>query len=215
MNSGKGTVPIKIAKHLGEMIADGRLHPNEHLIEANIALEFNTSRAPVREALLMLEKDGLVTRSPHRGFVVKKYSRAEIHQLYDATFRLEEVAFAKAVMNATEEDFVRLDEVLNSQATAIEAHDVPTYYKLNERFHAILMEISGNAFISRMHASLRRSARPLSVLNMGQGHNMSRSHAEHREQLEALRNRDYEAGTRAIRTQEERSLRTLDTFYSR
>lgn len=215
MKEIKSTVPGSIAKELADRIANGSLNPNEHLVESSIAVEFKTSRAPVREALLMLERDGLVTRSPHRGFVVKKFSRDEIHQLYDATFRLEEVAFAKAVKNVTEADFARLDQNLAGQHEAIEAHDIVTYYELNEKFHNILMEIAGNAFITRMHKSLRRSSRPLSMLNMGQGLNMSRSHAEHRQQFEALRRQDADAGLAAIREQEQRSLRTLDIFYNR
>jgi DNA-binding GntR family transcriptional regulator len=210
----KSTVPAIIAEALRERIATGVLHPNEHLVESAIAIEFETSRAPVREALLMLETDGLVTRSPHRGFVVKKFSREEIHELYDATFRLEEVAFVKAITNATDVDFARLELNLRNQKRAIEAHDVRAYYFLNEEFHTILMEAAGNSFIARMHRSLRRASRPLSMLNMGQGLNMSHSHAEHCDQLEALRRRNAEAGLAAIRKQEQRSLRTLDIFYT-
>jgi DNA-binding GntR family transcriptional regulator len=211
----KSTVPAIIAEALRERIATGVLHPNEHLVESAIAIEFETSRAPVREALLMLETDGLVTRSPHRGFVVKKFSREEIHELYDATFRLEEVAFVKAITNATDVDFARLEHNLRNQKRAIEAHDVRAYYFLNEEFHTLLMEAAGNSFIARMHRSLRRASRPLSMLNMGQGLNMSHSHAEHCDQLEALRRRNAEAGLAAIRKQEQRSLRTLDIFYTR
>jgi DNA-binding GntR family transcriptional regulator len=215
MAGARKTAPEAIANALGDRIASGTLHPNEHLIEAAIAIEFGTSRAPVREALLMLEKDGLVIRSPHRGFVVKKFSRDEIHQLYDATFRLEEIAFIKAIENAREEDFQRLEANLDRQQQAIETHNVLAYYELNEAFHAMLMDIAGNVFITRTHRSLRRSSRPLSMLNMGQGQNMSSSHAEHKQQLEALRRRDKTAGLAAIREQEERSLRTLDIFYTR
>lgn len=211
----KATAPGNIAMELADRISNGRLNPNEHLIEAAIAVEFKTSRAPVREALLMLERDGLVTRLPHRGFVVKKFSRKEIHELYDATFRLEEIAFVKAANNATEADFDRLEQNLATQQEAIEAHDILAYYELNERFHSILMEIAGNTFITGMHKSLRRSSRPLSMLNMGQGLNMNLSNAEHRRQLEALRRRDKEGGLAAIREQEQRSLRTLDIFYNR
>nr|WP_284286694.1 GntR family transcriptional regulator [Alicyclobacillus fastidiosus] len=195
-------------------IARGILHPNEHLVELAIAEEFKTSRAPVREALLMLEKDKLVQKVPHRGFVVKKFSKDEIHQLYDATFRLEEIAIQKAITNATQDDIERLEQILLDQESAIDNEDIVDFYELNEDFHAQILAIANNQFITDMHQSLRRSSRPLSFLNMGQGKNMLLSYQEHTKQFEAIKNKDVAAGVNAIREQEERSLKTLDIFYA-
>lgn len=213
MKEEKKTVPVYIAEEIALRIAKGILNPNEHLVEAKIAEEFKISRAPVREALLMLEKNRLVTRVPHHGFVVKKFSKKEIHQLYDATFRLEEIAMEKAVNNVTDSDIERLEEILGRQRLAIESQDIIGYYALNEEFHAAILAIAKNEFLTEMHQSLRRSAHPLSVLNMGQGNNMLSSYDEHRRQVEALKQGDKEAGIQAIREQEARALKTLDIFY--
>jgi DNA-binding GntR family transcriptional regulator len=215
MKKTKKTAPMQIAEELATRIARGILHPNEHLIETVIAEEFKTSRAPVREALLMLEKDRLVKRVPHHGFVVKKFSREEIHQLYDATFRLEEIAMEKAIQNVTDSDIKRLEEILEKQRLAVEKEDVVGYYDLNEEFHAAIFSIAKNEFLTEMHQSLRRSSRPLSMLNMGQGNNLALSYDEHRRQVEALKKGDKEAAITAIREQEARSLKTLDIFYAR
>lgn len=213
MKKTKKTAPMQIAEEIADRIAKGILHPNEHLIETVIAEEFNTSRAPVREALLMLEKDRLVKRVPHHGFVVKKFSREEIHQLYDATFRLEEITMEKAILKITDSDIIRIEEILEKQCEAIEEGDIVRYYDLNEEFHVTLLSIANNQFITEMHQSLRRSARPLSMLNMGQGNNLFLSYQEHRSQVDALKKRDKEAAIAAIREQESRSLKTLDIFY--
>jgi DNA-binding GntR family transcriptional regulator len=209
----KKTTPMFIAEQIASRIARGALHPNERLIETVLAEEFKTSRAPVREALLMLEKDRLVTRVPHHGFVVKKFSREEIHQLYDATFRLEEIAMEKAIRNVTDKDIGHLEEILEKQRLAIEKEDLLGYYELNEEYHAAIFSISKNEFLSEMHQSLRRSARPLSILNMGQGNNLFLSYDEHRRQVEALKKGDKDAAIAAIREQEARSIKTLDIFY--
>lgn len=214
MKEVKQTVPTRIAEEIALRIAKGALHPNEHLVESKLAEEFSTSRAPVREALLMLENDRLVTRVPHHGFVVKKFSRDEIHQLYDATFRLEEAAMEKAIENVSGEDIGSFEEILDKQKQAIEQEDIIRYYDLNEEFHAMLFAIAKNEFLTEMHQSLRRSSRPLSMLNMGQGNNMFLSWTEHKKQLDALKRKDREAGVVAIREQEARSLKTLDIFYS-
>ncbi len=194
-------------------IAKRMLHPNQHLVELAIAEEFKTSRAPVREALLMLEKDRLVEKIPHRGFVVRQFSKSEIHQLYDATFRLEEIAMQKAIHNVTQSDIAALEDILEKQREAIGNNDTVSYYDFNEQFHAYILFIAGNQFITEMHQSLRRSSRPLSLLNMGQGNNMSLSYEEHTRQFRALQTKDLSSGIQAIRDQEARSLKTLDIFY--
>jgi DNA-binding GntR family transcriptional regulator len=209
----KKTVAAHIAEEISSRIANGFWSPNEHLVETKLAEEFKTSRAPVREALLMLEKERLVTRVPHHGFVVKKFGKKEIHELYDATFRLEEIAMEKAVTNITDGDIQRLEGILERQRTAIENNDILGYYPLNEEFHVTIFEIANNQFLAEMHRSLRKSARPLSVLNMGQGANMLSSYEEHLRQFEALKLRDKDAGIQAIKDQEARSLKTLDIFY--
>lgn len=213
MKELKKTVPTYIAEELALRISKGLLHPNEHLIETAIADEFSTSRAPVREALLMLERDRLVTRVPHKGFVVKKFTKEEIHQLYDATFRLEEIAMERAISNATQTDTKRLEENLEKQRLTLEAQNTIGYYELNEEFHSLIFSIAKNDFIAEMHRSLRKSARPLSILNMGQRNNMLSSYEEHRRQLDALKDGDVEAALMAIRDQEARSVKTLDIFY--
>ncbi|GGE28283.1 putative HTH-type transcriptional regulator YdhC [Pullulanibacillus camelliae] len=213
MKEVKKTVAAHIAEEISSRIANGYWSPNEHLVEAKLAEEFETSRAPVREALLMLEKERLVTRVPHHGFVVKKFTKKEIHELYDATFRLEEIAMGKAVINITESDIQRLEEILEGQKKAIEKNDIVGYYTLNEKFHEIIFEIAKNQFLAEMHKSLRKSSQPLSVLNLGQGTNMLSSYEEHSRQFEALKQRDKDAGIQAIRDQEARSVKTLDIFY--
>lgn len=214
MTGTKKTIPTSIAEEIALRIARGILNPNEHLVESALADEFQTSRAPVREALLMLERDRLVHKVPHCGFVVKKFSKGEIHQLYDATFRLEEIALQKAIVNATQDDIEHLEEILRSQKSAIESEDVVRFYGLNEEFHASILSIANNQFITDMHQSLRRSSRPLSLMNMGQGKNTLLSYQEHYKQLEAIKSKNVAAGISAIREQEERSLKTLGIFYA-
>lgn len=209
----KKTTPMHIAEELASRIAKGILSPNEHLVETVIAEEFKTSRAPVREALLMLEREKLVTRVPHHGFVVKKFTKEEIHQLYDATFRLEEIVMQKAIDKATEKDIALLDDILNKQKEAVEQQDVLGYYELNEQFHSVIFTIARNEFLRELHQSLRKSSRPLSILNMGQGTNLQASFEEHQKQVDALKKGDKQLAIAAIREQEARSLKTLDLIY--
>lgn len=207
------TAPMHIAEELATRIAKGILHPKEHLVETAIAEEFNTSRAPVREALLMLENDRLVTRIPHHGFVVKNFSKEEIHQIYDAVYRLEEIAMEKALHNMNEENLRLLENILEKQKVAIDNQDIVGYYELNEEFHNAIFSIAKNEILAQMYQSLRRSVRPLRMSTFAHASNLSLSFQEHQRQVEALKNANKEAGIIAIREQERRSLKTLDMLY--
>lgn len=209
----KKTTAMQIAEEIATRIGKGILHPGQHLVETVLAEEFSTSRAPVREALLMLERDGLVQRVPHHGVVVRRFTRTEIYELYDVIYRLEEIAMEKAVAKITPDHLKQLEEVLQRQQQAVIAHDVPSYYDLNEEFHNLIFSISGNRVLSEMYRSLRRSARPFRMLSMAHGNNLSLSLKEHQKQVEALRARDVGLGKRAIHEQETRSLNSLDLLF--
>lgn len=207
------TAAISIAEELSRRIARGILHPGEHLIETALAEEFNTSRAPVREALIMMERDRLVERIPHHGVVVRNFTKQEIHDLYDAIYRLEEIVMDKAVERIITEEISKLETILQMQSITSMEQDVHTFYELNEDFHNLLFQIAGNQVLIEIYQSLRRSARPFRILTMAQGNNLSLSYHEHENQVRALKERNAEAGKMAIREQEHRALRSLDLLF--
>src|ERR1044072_1897510 len=70
----------QIARILMQAIVQGRLPPGSKVVEAGIARELGVSRAPVREAARLLEKQGLLVASPRRGFFVRKLEIREIDE---------------------------------------------------------------------------------------------------------------------------------------
>ena len=209
----KKTVAMRIAEEISRRIATGVLHPGQHLVETTLAEEFQTSRAPIREALLMLERDRLVKRVPHHGVMVRSFTKDEIHDLYDVIYRLEEIAMERAVAQEPPLDLASIEENLRQQYEAVERQDIHSFYELNEEFHDILFSLAGNKVLLDVYRSLRRSARPFRILSMAQGDNLIHSYTEHYKQVEALRSRDPGAGKQAIREQERRALRSLDFLF--
>lgn len=209
----KKTTAMQIAEEIATRIGKGILYPGQHLIETTLAMEFNTSRAPVREALLMLERDGLVQRIPHHGVIVRRFTRAEIYDLYDVIYRLEEIAMEKAVLTVSTEHVIQLELILKDQKQTVDAHDVQRYYEYNEEFHNLIFMIAGNQVLSDMYSSLRRAARPFRMLSMAHGNNLSLSLKEHQKQVEALREQEINSGIRAIQEQETRALRSLELLF--
>src|SRR5258708_12285982 len=72
----------QVARILTQAIVQGRLPPGSKVVEAGIARELGVSRAPVREAARLLEKQGLLVASPRRGFFVRKLENRNIDQIY-------------------------------------------------------------------------------------------------------------------------------------
>lgn len=95
-------------------IISGVLLPNERILEENIAERYSVSRTPLREAIMQLEKEGLVARFPKRGVVVTGLSLKEVIELYEVRARLEGLVAWHATVNINDisknELCKRLDE---------------------------------------------------------------------------------------------------------
>lgn len=93
------SITEQIAQRIRRMIREGEFQPGERLLEVNLASRFDVSRGPVREALLMLARDGLVEITPRKGVAVFDPSERDVAQLYDirsALFALAASAAARA-----------------------------------------------------------------------------------------------------------------------
>ncbi len=77
------SLPDQIAAQLSRRIAGGAYGPGQRILEQAVAAEFSVSRGPVREALRMLEKEGLVTILPRRGAQVTNLSVDEVREIFD------------------------------------------------------------------------------------------------------------------------------------
>lgn len=146
---------------LREGILRGVHQPGEHLPAAKIAAALAISRTPVREALLLLETEGLVTSVLHRGFRVRQLSRASIEKLYDLRAMLEGFAAGKAaegVAAVPEHQIDLLWEEVTRHDTLIGAPDlhdpvnIDAMMEANARIHETIVAISGYPMLKRLIA---------------------------------------------------------------
>jgi DNA-binding GntR family transcriptional regulator len=117
--------------------------PGQPLSEKELSLRYGVSRTPVREALLQLSDESLVEIYPQAGTFV---SRISVHGVTEAQFireALECAALRRAVGRLSAADIQRLEKNLERQQDAHAAHDVDTFYALDEAFHQSLVEHSG------------------------------------------------------------------------
>jgi DNA-binding GntR family transcriptional regulator len=132
-----------------EAILDGRLEPGSRLKEEELARELGISRTPVREALLMLQAEGLVETAPNRGAVVRTHDAEDLVDLYQLRALLEGYAAHRAATRIGPEDIQLLRESCD-RFDAIAEGDVRELVKENLLFHSAIHAAAGSARLSRM-----------------------------------------------------------------
>jgi DNA-binding GntR family transcriptional regulator len=103
-----------------EEVLQGNLKPGELLVESTLGVKYGVSRTPVREALRMLEQDGVLERV-NRGIRVRQTSADEVLELYDVRAILEGIAARDAAERRTETDLAALDRMFRTMENASDA----------------------------------------------------------------------------------------------
>lgn len=142
------TVGEIVYTKLRSAIVSGYFHPGSRLFEQELAREMGVSRTPVREALKRLELERLVTTHPHKGTVVTEFSLEEILEFYKVRACLEGLA-AKLVAEKGV-DTQSLEAYLREAREKARAEDIEGIAEMNNRFHMLLYEMSGNRFLRQM-----------------------------------------------------------------
>jgi DNA-binding GntR family transcriptional regulator len=133
-----------------EAIIDGRLEPGRRLKEEELARELGISRTPVREALLMLQAEGLVVATPNRGAMVRVHDATDLDDLYQLRALLEGHAAGRAAMRVDE----AVVEQLRASCDRFEAlspkDNLRELVRENLFFHNTILDIAGSARLAAM-----------------------------------------------------------------
>jgi DNA-binding GntR family transcriptional regulator len=141
-------------------ILNGEYKPGDRLVELQIAQEFGTSQAPVRESLRELEVLGFVTTEPYRGTRVREVTRDELVEIYPVRAALEEVA-ARAAAQHLVGNVEALEAELAAMQKEAENGDLLEAVRHDVAFHRLIVEASGNKVLKDVWQSLRIEARTL------------------------------------------------------
>ena len=146
-------ISARIRNVLLERILGGEYAAGERLVELQLAREFGTSQAPVREALRDLETAGLVTIKPRRGSFVNDYHARAQHEIYTVRGALEEAGMRLA-MPSLKRDSSILASHLEGMREAAREGDVEGVTRHSVGFHRAVMRAAGNELLLRMWESL-------------------------------------------------------------
>jgi DNA-binding GntR family transcriptional regulator len=199
-------------RQVREKIVSGEIKPGAILTEAGLADEYGVSKAPVREALVLLGHEAYVEPMPRIGHVVASFTVQDALETFHLRSILEAEAAGLAAERITEEGIAALLKNSNEEfALSERAHEDGFYesaYELNMEFHQLIARASGNR---RLADLIKRPMEDMRRMLAFDPHSVTPR--QHMETIEALKHRDRAKAEQAMkRHMEETKSRLLDRF---
>lgn len=193
LSSADGTTGHRTKSHLAadeirKRILGGEYPPGLQLRQDTMAAEMGMSRIPIREALVLLESEGIVRIAPHRGAVVTALSLEEIDELFNMRMLLEPFLLRRSAPHLGRADFEALDAMVERYAASLHAAEAAKWNDLNLEFHTYLYRHAQSPrILSTVVNLLKESDRHtrLQLSNIPGGR--ERAVAEHRELVQLCR----------------------------
>ena len=174
-------------RRLLEEIRNGDLRPGARLREAELADRLGISRTPVREAIRLLEADGLVAHAPRQGATIRVLDYSEVMELYEMRAVLEGTAARLAARSASD---LELDELAALNAELAATADPRAAYELNRQFHMTLQDAAKNRYLVKSVNALQKTLLILGPSTLTEADRAQQAVREHDAILQALKARD-------------------------
>lgn len=146
-----------IAEIVRNLLLEGRFAPGEEVSDSALAAEFQVSRGPVREALLILAEEGLIVHAHNRGFRVPELKERDIEQIAQTRLPLETLALELAREHTSPSAIKELNRLSASLLEEFRRGGISVCARADLAFHQRIWELSGNQWLS---AALRRICIP-------------------------------------------------------
>jgi len=137
----------QVVEQIRTAIIEGRLRPNDHIVENVLTHQLGVSRTPVREALILLERDGLVVSHPHRGCFVRNFTVDDIEDIFTMRTTLENFAGERIMDRLVEADYLHLESLIEQQRKSIIAKDFKAVQTVDMSFHQYIVDKSNHALL--------------------------------------------------------------------
>lgn len=141
-----------VLTHLREAIVSGRYALGSHLSERQLAEDLGVSKTPVRESLVILRSEGLVSIAPQRGVFVFTLSAREVAEICDFRQAIEVSALRLALERDREGLAAEIERIVSCMAEARERGDMRGYLALDTAFHEAFFRHCGNHYLSESYA---------------------------------------------------------------
>jgi DNA-binding GntR family transcriptional regulator len=181
-----------------EAILSGAIGPHHPLVEEQLAALLQISRTPVREALAILEHEGLIAPRGGRGLYVGPVSREQFVEMFMANEAVEPFLVRRAALRATPTQLSQLQDAISRARGACDTHDTVVFLRASRDFHRLVGEAAGNDPLTQLVVQNEERV-DMYLLSVGANvnpRNMQTSTDEHAGILGELMRRDPEAAAR-------------------
>ena len=146
----RGLFRDEIRDHILELILSDELKPGERIVETRLAKELGVSQSPVREAIRELEMIGLIENKPFQGSYVRKITLKDAVDTGRVRLSLEELAIQDTAEIFTDEQLMKLDEIIKNMDCDMEADRAESFLKNDVLFHKSIIEAAENQTLLRL-----------------------------------------------------------------
>jgi DNA-binding GntR family transcriptional regulator len=179
-----------VVSMLEQDIVLGRLHPRERLIEDELMRHFSVKRHVIRQALVELERMGVVERVPNRGALVRAYAAEDIQKLYVLRDLLETHAARLIPMPMSQADIDDLKRIQAVHDRAVGRGDLGEVFRSNVEFHELLFSKTDNPYLSEAIKQFALRTHGIRFYCLTYPGYLEQARREHWRMIEAIENCD-------------------------
>jgi len=184
------SISFKVYQHIRQKIMSGALLPQTHLLEKHIAEQMGVSRSPVREALRLLEADGLIEFRANKGSFVRELKPEEVREIYTARRLIEGYVAGMAAKSATRKDIELLHAAMERVSEAALKEDYKNTLRADYDFHHLIWEISGHKVLYGILEQLQIQIRMFMVVQAPLFKDLFASIKDHQKIFSSIANGD-------------------------
>lgn len=211
--SPSSSLTEEIADIVRERILKGEYEIGEKIKENQIAAELRVSRTPIREAFKQLENEGLIDYIPNRGCFAKGFTRRDVEDIYAVRESLEELAVMWAVERISDGEIKELEEQCDMMEFYAHRQDTKKVLELNAGFHDVIYASSRSRFLAQVLRSYKAYLDKTRKSIFYDREYLESILSEHRLILKAIKERDKQRATEAMKAHLDASHRRAELIW--
>lgn len=184
----KAMTKQEVIEFVKDAVIRGKIQPGEKIVEAQLCRDLNAGRSHVREALRHLEQEEFIEIIPHAGAVVKELSQKDVAQIYDIMGALEGLSMRIATPNVSNEEIGKLESLIEGMEGNLN-NKFKLFYG-NFEFHQYLTALGGNTRLMAFMNRIREQTHRMGLQSFYNPEQVQASMVEHREIVNAVKERD-------------------------
>ena len=188
-------VSDQIRMRIESAIASGELLPGDAIDDIALAHHYKVSRTPVREALLQLQAQGILSSTPRGGSMVAKMNLQQLLSLWELLAELEGIAVRLACERMTNDDLKALMKLHRSSKKIADKEDMDGWQDANLKFHEVIYEGARNPFLRQEVLRIRSRTGVYRRHAFGALGRIKSSYDQHEKIVNAVEKRDAEAAS--------------------